>query len=171
MDNEVLKQYYITWWNFSHLVFHSFHQYIVPIYSLSPGSLWLLIHNIMLTLITFNTSSRFHFEILSWASPCIQFLKRQFLDEQQFKISLFCSRGSNAALWLIKYLSIVTSGSVKGMFWKHVQSQLQFVNKNVSQRNCDGYTRDLVFVTWFTLGNVMCMHNKVIVKVLLSGET
>ena len=39
MDNEVLKQYYITWWNFSHLVFYlclSFHQYTVPIYSLFP---------------------------------------------------------------------------------------------------------------------------------------
>jgi len=42
---------------------------------------------------------------------------------------------------------------------------------NVTEMGTQEFSRDLVFVTWFTLGNVMCMHNKVIVKVLLSGET
>ena len=55
--------------------------------------------------------------------------------------------GSNAALWLIKYLSIVTSGSVKRMFWKHVQSKLQFVDKmfpNVTVMSTQEFSRDLV---------------------------
>jgi len=42
---------------------------------------------------------------------------------------------------------------------------------NVTVMGTQEFSRDLVFVTYFTLGNVMCIHNKVIVKVLLSGET